>query len=254
MTLTPRSTELQQQVKQYIDGALSVVKGSFTTARSSSAFADIYHLSLSADTLLRSLSHRKLRPQLAAARSIVLRVPFLVGMGQQSVATVELRRFVELICWTVYFSDHPIEWRSFEINPGGFAQDTKSPISYCAHRELGYYVEYARELMGAEPSKLGLQAVDGIKQVSHDLNASVHAGRLANAIRVTTPHEDIPDPVLRRFGSVQRRVFANCCLLLAAYCKAQFDQLNAASRAHFDWLVGSTVRKQVRKGPFGLMR
>lgn len=254
MTLTPRSTELQQQIEQYIDGALSVVKDSFSAARGSAAFADIYHLSLSADTLLRSLSRAKLRPKLAAARSIVLRLPFLVGMGQQSIATVELRRFVELICWTVYFSDHPIEWRSFEENPGGFAQDTRSPISYCAHRELAYYLEYARELMSAEPSKLGVQAVDGIKQVSHDLNASVHAGQVAHATRVTTPHEDIPEPVLRRFGSVQRRVFTNCCLLLTAYCKSQFDQLNAVSRAHFDWLVGSTVRKQVRRGPFGLTR
>jgi hypothetical protein len=254
MTLTPRSTQLHQQIQEYIDGALSVVNESFTTVRRSSAFADIYHLSLSAETVLRSLSRPKLRPQLGAARSIVLRVPFLVGMGQQSVAMVELRRFVELTCWTIYFSDHPVEWRSFKENPGGFAQDTRSPISYCAHRELGYYLEYARELMSAEPSMLGLQAVDRIKQVSHDLNASVHAGQLAHATRIQTPHEDIADPVLRRFASVQRRVFANCCLLLAACRKSQFDQLNAAGRAHFDWLVGSTVRKQVRKGPFGLAR
>jgi hypothetical protein len=254
MTLTPRSAQLHQQIEKYIDDALSVLNESFATARQSTAFAEIYHLSLSAETVLRGLSRPKLRPKLAAARSIVLRVPVLVGMGQQSVATVELRRFVELTCWTVYFSDHPVEWRSLEENPGGFVQDTRSPISYCAHRELGYYLEDARELMSAEPSVLGVSAVDGIKQVSHDLNASVHAGQIAHATRIQTPHEEIHDPVLRRFAGVQRRVFANCCLLLAAYSKSQFDQLNAVARAHFDWLIGSTLRKQVRTGPFGLAR
>jgi hypothetical protein len=177
----------------------------------------------------------------------------LVGIGQQSVAMVELRRFIELICWTVYFSDHPVEWRSFEAKSvKGFSQDMRRPISYSAHRELAFYVEYALELMNPESSGLGIQAVDAIKQVSHELNAAVHAGQMAQATIRKPPHEDTSEAALRRFGGAQRRVFSNCCILLAAYCRPQFDRLNAAGRAHFDWLVGAKVRKRIRQGPFGL--
>ena len=150
-------------------------------------------------------------------------------------------------------SDHPVEWRSFKAGSGtGFSQEMRKPISYSAHRELNYYVEYARELMNSDASGLGIKAVDGIKQVSHQLNAAVHAGQMAQSTIRKSPHEEISETDLRKFGGVQRRVFSNCCVLLAAYCRPQFDRLNAAARAHFDWLVGSKVRKQVRQGPFGL--
>jgi hypothetical protein len=253
MSITPRSTQLRQQIDGYIAGASSIIRDSLAAAQPSAAFGDVYHISLSADAVLRGLTTPRLQPRLVAARSIILRVPFLLGIGQQSVAMVELRRFVELACWTVYFSDHPVEWRSFKAeSEAGFSQDTRKPISYSAHRELGYYVEYARELMHSEASGLGLKAVDGIKQVSRELNASVHAGQMAHATVMKAPHEDISEAGLRKFGAVQRRVFSNCSILLSAYCRPQFDRLNAASRAHFDWLVGAKVRKEVRQGPFGL--
>src|SRR5208337_905110 len=97
-----------------------------------------------------------------------------------------------LICWTVYFSDHPVEWRSFATEHGkGFSRDKGKPISFAAHQELGHYVEYARELMHSEPSGLGLQAVDCVRQATHELNASIHAGQMAHAVGMKPPHEDI---------------------------------------------------------------
>jgi len=216
-------------------------------------FGEVYHASLSTDTVLAAVRNAHLRPRLAGARLVALRVPLLVGIGQGSVAVVELRRFVELVCWSVYFTDHPVEWRSFETDSAaGFSQDVRKPISYAAHRELSYYVEYARELMSREASGLGIRAVEGIKQASHELNAAVHAGHAVHTTTGTPPHEDVSDAALRRFSRVQRQVFSNCCLLLAAYRRPQFERLNAAARAHFDWLVGSTLRKKVRQGGFGL--
>jgi hypothetical protein len=253
VSVIPRATQLRQQASAYAADARSIIESSLAAAQSGSEFAEVYHISLSTDTLLRGLMGAKLRPRLAGARSIVLRVPLLVGIGQQSVATFELRRFLELTCWTVYFSDHPVEWRSFERDAEtGFSRDTRAPISYSAHRELGYYVEYARELMKSEPSGLGIGAVDVIKQVSHELNAAVHAGGLARATVQKPPHEDISGVALRKFGNLQRRVFSSCCILLSAYRRPQFDRLNAAARAHFDWLVGAKIRKRVRQGAFGL--
>jgi hypothetical protein len=256
MNFTPNAAQLAQQVRAYVGDAESIVKASLASSQGSNAFADVYHISLSTDAVLRGLANPRLQPRLVAARSIVLRIPFLVGMGQQSVAVVELRRFVELVCWTVYFSDHHVEWQCFQHEPGaGFSQEGRKPISYAAHRELSYYIEYARELMQAEDSGLAVEAVDGLKQASHQLNASVHAGQLAQAtVMMKAPHEAISDAGLRKFGAIQRQVFANCCVILSAYCRPQFDKLNAAGRAHFDWLVGAKVRRKIRQGPFGLKR
>lgn len=251
--ITPRAAQLRQQTTGYLSDARSIIDGSLVAVQTSTAFGDVYHASLSADTVLAAFNNAHLRPRLVGARLIALRVPLLVSIGQGSVALVDLRRFVELICWSVYFSDHPVEWRTFEKDSGaGFSQDMRRPISYAAHRELSYYVEYARELMGREASGLGIRAVEAIKQASYDLNASVHAGHAARAIAGTPPYEDVSDATLRKFSRTQRQVFANCCLLLAAYQRPQFERLNAAARAHFDWLVGSKLRKEVRQGGFGL--
>jgi hypothetical protein len=253
MSFTPKASQLQTQVHSYVEGTRSIVKMSLAAALSTNTFGEVYHVALSTDAVLRGLAHSRMQPRMAASRSIVLRIPFLVGIGQQSAAMVDLRRFVELMCWTVYFSDHPVEWGFFRDSPqSGFTQDARSPISYSAHRELGYYVEYARELMQGEKSGLGVQAVEGIKAVSHQLNASVHAGHLVHATAIKPPHEIISEGALRKFSKVQRQAFSNCCLLLSAYSRPQFDKLDAVSRAHFDWLVGAKVRKKVRQGPFGL--
>jgi hypothetical protein len=177
----------------------------------------------------------------------------LVGIGQSSVGIVELRRFVELILWTVYFTDHTVEWSYFESQAGsGFAQDTRKPISHAARRELAHYIEYARELMGSEPSGLGVNAVDSLKQCSHELNANVHPSEIAKASVKAPPHDDVSEAQIRKFSRLQHRVFASSCLLLAAYRRNQFQRFDAIRRAHFDWLIGHKLRRRVRQGPFGL--
>jgi hypothetical protein len=250
MTNPVRRQQLTKQVDDYVDDSSKMLVACLAAARSTRSFQEIYAISLSADVVFKNLAVSSLRPRLVAARSIILRVPMLVSLGQASLGVAEMRRLVELTLWTVYFTDHPVEWRSF--GQGGFSRDSRKPISYAARRELTHYFEYARELMGAEPSGLGTKAIDMMKQLTHDLNASVHAGELAQSVRRIPPHEEVSDALLQRFKRLQQQVFANCCLLLAAYRRRKFDRFNATARAHFDWLVGSTLRRAVRQGPFGL--
>ena len=251
--VTPNSSQLRDYIADYIADATGIIESSLSHCKNSIAFQEIYHLSLSTDTVLKRLVGPSIRPRLMGARSVVRRIPLLVSVGQKSVGVVELRRFVELTFWAIYFTDHSIEWHSFETDASsGFSRDIRKPISYAARRELAHYVEYARELMGSEPSGVGTIAVDGLKQASHELNTSVHAGELATTAVKIVPHEGVSDHDLRGFAKLQRRVFANCCLLLAAFRSSTFHRFDVASRAHFDWLVGPTIRKQIRQGPFGL--
>ena len=250
--ILPTSAKIREQVVGYIADSESIAEACLRAAGSSAAFHEIYEISLSTYTVLAGLAGGSLRPRLNPARSIAVRVPFLVGVGQSSVAETELRRFVELVLWAVYFTDHPIEWKRFVDKTSGFSKDLRRPISYAAHRELGFYMEYALELMEAEPSGLGVAAVENVKQGVKKLNAAVHAGRLALTTGKIPPHDDMKEAAMLGFSKIQRLVFANCTLLLAAYRRSAFDQLNAVSRAYFDWLVGHKLRRDVRRGPFGL--
>jgi hypothetical protein len=251
--ILPRAADLKKQVADYIADSEKLARGSLTKAASSRAFEEIYEISLATSTVLAGLVGSRLRPVLGPARSLVLRAPLLVGIGQGAVAEAELRRFVELILWTIYFSDHPVEWRLFENATGdGFAQDQRSPISYAAHRQLRFYLDYVIELMSSEPSGLATQAGKDLEQALRKLNAAVHAGQLARGAVKAPPYDDLSETKLRSFAKLQRSTFAGCVLLLAAYRRDRFDKLNAGARAYFDWLIGTKLRKEVRGGPFGL--
>lgn len=253
MTYPIRRPLLRQQVDDYVNELTTVSKACLASTRSTKLFEEVYSTSLSADVVLDQLDERSLRPHLGSARTIVLRVPMLVSLGQSSLGKVEMRRLVELTLWTVYFTDHPVEWARFGLGSGaGFSRNPRQPISYAARRELAHYFEYALELMESEPSGLGKYAVCQMKQLTRGLNASVHAGGLAQATSRMPPYDKVSDSMLKRFHRLQKNLFANCCLLLAAYRRPRFDRFDATARAHFDWLVGSKVRKAVRKGPFGL--
>jgi hypothetical protein len=237
----------------YVDDAKNIILGSLNSLKQTKEYQLIFRVSLAADAVLSELSKTNLKPSLSAARSIVLRIPLLVGLKQTSVATIELRRFCELVFWSVYFTDHPIEWASFERSPSsGFVRDINKPINYCAHRELTFYSNYARELMADEPSGISVEAVDSLRQVQEELSAVVHPGRIASAKPRVPPFDDVSPDSLTKFALVQRQVFSRCCILLAAFKSRRFDRLQPMHRAHFDWIVGAATEKRIRQGPFGL--
>jgi hypothetical protein len=253
-SIYPTPSQLRGQVAGFLDATKSIVSKTLNSASASEAFREIYKLSLTTNTVLGGLGGSGLRPAVAPARNITVRIPVLIGTGQSSVAEVELRRFVELIVWTIYFTDHPVEWEHFIDGTKGFSQDSRRPISFASHRELSFYTEYALELMEREPSGLGTTALGNLKQALHRLNSNVHAGRLARLTSAIPPHDQMDEASLRSFSKIQRLSFANCCLLLAAYRRKKFNGMQAVARDHFDWLMGPQLRKDVRKGPFGIDR
>jgi hypothetical protein len=56
VNFTPNAAQLAQQVHAYVGDAESIVKASLASSKGSNAFADVYHISLSADAILRGLT------------------------------------------------------------------------------------------------------------------------------------------------------------------------------------------------------
>jgi hypothetical protein len=251
--MVPSSAKLKELVSEYLDDSKDISMECLKSSLGLSQFRDIYHASLSTESVLASLSNGSLRPSLSSARGVILRLPMLAAIGQTSAAKAELRRYLELVLWIIYFSDHLIEWKEFEGKSGkGFTRDPHKPISFAAHRELAHYFDYARELMEGETSGLAKQSIDNLKQANYKLNAAVHPGQLARTKGKLAPFDQPSEDSMRDFAKLQRDVCSNTCLLLAAYRVSKFNNLPAIARAHFDWLVGSALRKAVRSGPFGL--
>ncbi|MGA2102679.1 MAG: hypothetical protein ABSG34_16345, partial [Candidatus Sulfotelmatobacter sp.] len=213
--MLPSAAAVGAQVAAYLTDVEKHTLACVKEVAKRSAFGQIYQTALAAHAVLGNISTSALTPRLSPARSIAVRIPLLVSVGQSSVATGELRRFVELILWTIYFTDHPVEWRKFlENKTKGFSQDQRKPIAHAAHRQLNSYLEYAEELMAEDPSGLGSESVKGIRQAVWELNAAIHAGRIARESRSIPPHDDISDKALRTFLKIERATFSNCCVLL----------------------------------------
>ena len=247
------SNQIQKMMQRYLSDTGTIVNKSLTSLEKTNPFRTIYRVSLATDAVLSELSTRKLRPSLIAARSIVLRTPFLVAVRQPSVATIDLRRFLELVFWTIYFTDHPIEWKRFQTKSRkGFSRDIDKPISYCACRPLNFYFNYAHEYMTNEPSGISQKAIQKLQAIKEELNATVHPSYIAKSRSRIPPVDSVSDTLLKEFVRTQRCVFSQASILLAAFNRKKFDLFQPIYRAHFDWLVGSTTRKKIRKGPFGL--
>jgi len=250
---TPKAQgALKQQVREYLSDTKSIVDECLKTCSSSAQFSESFRISLATKSVLSGLTTSNLRPSLSLVQTIVLRIPMLSAIGQGSIAHAEFRRFLELLFWTIYFTDHSAEWAEFQkAKNGGFSRDQHKPISFAANRELGYYVDYTAELMENDPSGLGSQSVAALRTVIHELNSNVHAGQIAKEQRKLVPYENPDSVYLSKFVRLQRSVFSSSCIVLAAYKRQKFERLPAAARANFDWLVGPVFRRKIRSGPFG---
>lgn len=251
----PHTSEIQEMAEEFLGDALKFIQVLFGKMKATAEFRQVFKVCLATTAVLSKLGTRNMRPPLKAAQSIIRRVPVLVGTGQIGAAGIALRRFSELLFWTVYFTEHPVEWAEFESNPfSGYQQDKDLPIAYCAHRECGFYAKYAQERMGAEPSGLGVKAVDELRMVQKALNSNTHPGDVALGNLNGLPFDDVNQETLNEFCALLRSVVSPGCILTAAFAKARFDQLPPAHRAFFDWLVGSDRSKTIRRGSFGLKR
>ena len=249
----PHTSQVDQWADDYLSDAESRFKQSIAKVRKTSAFREIYWSSLAADGIFEKLSTPQWKPQSRAGRSVILRIPLLAAAGQVSVAKVELRRLVELTFWTIYFSEHPVEWSSFKASPSdGFFPNIDKPIRYCAHRGLKFYLDYAAERFEQEPSGLAIEAVKQIRAAGDQMNAIVHPAQLSVTPGRIPPFEDVSESALRAFCKIQKSVCSNVCIALAAMFTQKFNKLPPMYRANFDRLIGSTTAKQLRSGAFGL--
>jgi hypothetical protein len=249
----PHSAQVQRLAETFLGEVAAEISKAHVTLRKALGFRRIYRISLATDAVLSKLLRFSKRPPPHAARAVVKGVPLLVCARQLGPARIELRRFMELISWDVYFEDHPVEWERFRANPThGFTRDDKDPIEYCAHRELEYYLNYAKSRVLAEPSKLAEQAVEELRLLKGKLNEAVHPGSGAHLTGQVVPLDSIDEHTLRDFSDLQRAAFKNACILIASLRRRRFDGLPAMYRAHFDWLIGDQWAKKLRSGPFGL--
>ena len=250
--ILPHNAQIRSDVSSYLCEVSEVVSECSRKLQESGEYRNIYKTSLATDSVLSKLSYRE-TPRLAGARGLVQRVPFLIATGQLGGARSELRRFLEIVLWGIYFSDHPVEWKAFQENPKqGFGKDISQPIAYCAFRERAFFSNYVAELFKNEPSGIALEATRELSITCNELNAEVHPQKIATA-RGLRPAWDRPtDAELAATAKVHRSVCSACCIMLAAYLNQRFDRLPPTHRAWFDWLIGSGKAKRIRSGRFGL--
>lgn len=249
----PHTSQLQQLADTFLGEVEAEWGKALLSLKGSPEFRKIYRISLAADAALSRLLHGDTAPPPFASRSIVRAMPMFVCARQLGPARIELRRFMELIVWGVYFQDHAVEWDRFVSQPThGFSRDEKDPIEYCAHRELDYYLNYAKSRLATEPSKLASQAVDQLRILKGKLNEAVHPGAGAQMTSHQVPLDVIDANALNSFADLQRLVFGYSCMLLASVRTQRFNTLPPMHRAHFDWLIGAELSKKIRSGPFGI--
>ena len=249
----PHGRQFAQWTEEYLNDAEEAIRKAFVALKSSSDFRAIYQNSFAAHAVLSKLVTTRWRPAAHGIRCLLLRIPFIVASRQISLATVELRRLMELTFWVVYFTDHPIEWSEFESNPAeGFYPSVDNPIRFCAHRSLKFYIDYSAERLAKEPSGVAKIAVEELRKLSNELNSVVHPAHLSATRRKAPPFENISATALAKFGRLQKNVFRCTSIILAAIFRKQFDAFPAMHRAQFDWLIGKKDALRVRAGPFGI--
>ena len=163
-----------------------------------------------------------------------------------------LRQAIELTFWSIYFSDHAIEWVSFEANPSLSRGDPSSPIQHAAHRDPSFYRAYAQELFGSESSDIASEAVELLSRDYGSLSVEIHPTGMSKIRRLRPAIEDPSAQQLAACRRIHREVCASMCIALSALGTNRFNALPLVHRAWFDWLIGPRRAMKIRSGRFGL--
>jgi|GEM_PF-6311859 len=251
MTPLPHSSQLNAALQKLIADASQAKGAGVVSFSSSPRLKHLYRLCNATDAILDELDESRMRPSLQAARTIVLNQPILLLYSFVEEALVDLRRFVELAMWNIYFTDHPVEWREF-LESSGFSRDIEQPISFCAHRELGFYLSYAKELMRREPSGLAVLSLDAIQNSVRKLNKHAHAAMLALSTRRAAVLKERSDTDAKQLCEFASEVLGHVSIVLCAAHQKRFNRFGPAQRAYFDFLAGPSISKKIRGGQFGI--
>jgi hypothetical protein len=165
-----------------------------------------------------------------------------------------LRRFIELVIWFIFFSDHPVEWSELERTPEkGTVWSQEKPISFLAHRDFGWYVDYAKERLTDEPSGVTGSEIGILFRSYSEISSVVHAAR--NAFppgELSAPFDSIEAAKLQRIQVSQRDIFRAGCICVVAVKPSLLTKLEAVERGWFDWLLGRSTARTIRSAPFGV--
>lgn len=247
----PHSAAIHSQLEEYLQDALSAITKSTGSLPNEPAFRTIYKNSLGAFTPLKKISRRRL-PLLRTACGIVRRCPLLVSTRQIQLASIELRRLIEVTTCYPYFCDHSVEWNEFYENPGdGYGADRERPIAWSAHRELRWYSNYIKERYHTDKSGLIKYANDTNRACYSELSKYVHAA-LDHLTKkpLTEVFDSIDSTSLKSFSKMQRKVYSSALILSVAPKPDVIGKLTAVERSWFDWTLGNTRQMKIRAGEF----
>lgn len=248
----PHSRVIAGELRTYATDATTLVASSIMSVARESAFTSIYKTTLAAHAVIEKLRGAEL-PSYLHASSILQRIPLLILMSQSQAAEVELRRVIELMFQTFYFSDHPVEWDMLVRQPQRSIQHERdNPIAGNAYREPSYYRLYAKERFAAEPSGIAAKSIDRLGVEYGNLSSAAHAPAATDSRAIRPVVENLSGYVLGRFSSRFKMICADVCAVASAFSPTQFDALQPVYRAWYDWLLGPEIAKKVRSGKFGL--
>jgi len=248
----PHSKKITEMLLEYVGDAQTNISSSIKKKSPSSDFKACYRTALATNAILSHYSKFDFRPQLASHRHFVQLSPLHFLIGQPQTGILEIRRFIELTAWTVFFTHHPVEWNCFYKNPEkGYSPHSDTPISYYSHRELQFYIDYGKELFKNEPSGIALKALSQLTPLVYELNTYVHPGKFIFSRKIPC-FEPISSKHLLAYCKIQRKAYSISCILISALNRKAFNSLPVMARAHFDWLIGTTNAKSIRMSAFGL--
>ena len=246
----PHSSITAKQSEEYVSELQAEIVELSSKVSKFPEYRGLFKASTAAFSVLTACAHHE-HPLLEAAATIVRRQPMLCLCAQTGSAQSDVRRFLELIIWYVYFVDHPIEWQVFLEQPTGYTRADDRPILYCARRNFQWYMDYARERFSKDASLACGPAIESLANGWKDCSRFVHAGVREKGSDLQPPFEMPTQATVRQFQSQCRDAFASGCLLLSAVYPPQLSSLTAVDRAWFDWLVGPTASKAIRSGEVG---
>jgi hypothetical protein len=252
--MIPHGKKIRADHDEFLDDLATSLVAFVNHARSDSDLRGIFKLCTAAHTVLGAFDDAQ--PLMSAAAGVARRIALLSMIRQLSLVRVELRRLIECVQWSVYFSEHPVEREVFEKNPGrGWASKPDAlPIEAAASADIGMFFRYAKERLVADPSGLGVAAATTLHVEYGNISGDVHAARGAVGGTLALAFDPYDGESAAATRDQIHRIFGPCVLLRVAADPRLLGRLDAINRDWFDWLVGKEAARTIRGEPFGIPR
>ena len=249
----PHSKAINQQIQGFMGDVIKSVAVASSCLGQDHNFKSIYKSCYFADAFLSQINDAKVLPCINQMRAALRRSTNLICLGQTGSTYLELRRFIEMTFWCLYFVDHQIEWDFLKLNMGkGYVHEDDEPISYSAHRELSYYIRYAKELFEKEVSGLGSVCLNVLSTDVSQLNFQIHPTSLIDSDFENSCYHKMTSSEFASFSALIKRVLSNASIVIALKFLKSFQNLPAMNRAMFDALVGKEREIILRSPDIGI--